>query len=250
MMPVTHGSDMIGSLACISSPPLTVAGNIALDTVLVQAVGAGTVPEHLRVYTCTDEAVVLGIAQKPAETVHLDAVRADGIPLLKRFSGGGTVLAGNGSLMYSVILRTGTHLPRHRVRTAYDYVFAPLIAVFAGRGIPVDFHPPSDLAVHARKIAGNAQAQKRHTVLVHGCLLVSEDFDRIERYLAHPPEEPSYRAGRPHSEFLCNLSSFGLDHDRVADIVYTAWADRAVSYPLEHGIITEAKKAADTFLVA
>jgi lipoate-protein ligase A len=249
VIPVINGSDMIGSLACITSPPLTVAGNIALDKVLVQAVGAGTVPEHLRLYNCTGEAVVLGISQNPADTVHLDATRKDKIPVLKRFSGGGTVLAGNGSLMYSVVLKTGTCLPRHMVRQAYEYVFSPLIAAFADRGIPVEFHPPSDLAVHTRKIAGNAQAQKRNTVLMHGCLLVNEDLDRIERYLVHPPEEPSYRLGRPHSDFLCNLSAFELGHDQAADILHTAWADTAVSYPLETGMITEAIKTADTFLI-
>jgi lipoate-protein ligase A len=228
---------------------MTVAGNIALDRVLVQAVGAGTVPEHLRLYNCTGEAVVLGISQKPADTVHLDATRKDGMPVLKRFSGGGTVLAGRGSLMYSVVLRTGTYLPRHMVRRAYEHVFTPLIAAFAGQGIPVEFQPPSDLAIHARKIAGNAQAQKWNTVLVHGCLLVDEDLGRIERYLAHPPEEPAYRAGRPHSDFLCNLSAFGLDHSQVSDILYNAWADMAISYPLEPGMVTEAIQAAGTFLI-
>lgn len=250
VIPVISGRDMIGTLACISSPPLTVAGNIALDKLLVQAVSTGSVPEHVRLYNCTDEAVVLGISQNPAETVHLDATSADGIAVLKRFSGGGTVLAGYGSLMYSVVLRTGTGVPRHMVRQAYEYVFSPLITVFAAWGIPVEFHPPSDLAVRTRKIAGNAQAQKRNAVLVHGCLLVNEDLNRIKRYLAHPPEEPVYRAGRQHSDFLCNLSEFGLDHDRLTDILHTAWADTTMSCPVEPGMITAAIKAADAFLAA
>ncbi len=56
-----------------------------------------------------------------------------------------------------------------------------------------------------RKIAGFAQARRRRAALVHGVLPISLDGAELERLLGRPPEEPAYRRGRSHSEFVTDL---------------------------------------------
>ena len=217
---------MIDPLVYLESPPLTVAENIALDRLLMQAVGDDTMPEHLRLYSYTDEAVVLGISQQPDQYVTTALCREDGIAVLKRFSGGGTVCIDAGCVVYSVIVKTGRRVKAFNVRDAYRYVFSPIIEQFAHHGTTVSFFPPCDLAVQLRKIAGNAQAQKHGAILVHGSFLVHADIERIERYLKHPAEEPEYRSGRSHNMFLANLSEFGYSCDSVADLLKHAWTEQ------------------------
>ena len=226
-----------------SSPPLPLVQQIALDQLLLAGVSCGQVPELVRFYSCVDEGIVLGIAQNPATTVHADRARQERLSVLKRFSGGGTVLIGHGCLLFTIVLETGKRVPPYAVRRAYEYVFEPLIAAFSEHGIPVAFHPPCDLAVHGRKIAGTAQAQKRGAVLVHGCLLIDEDLARIERCLRHPPAEPAYRRGRPHGEFLCNLSELGLDRAATERILSTAWASSEPPRHLDKELLQAARTA-------
>ena len=229
------------NLTAYSTPPLTLAAQIALDQLLLVGVGRGELPEHVRLAGCSDEGIVLGISQQPDTTVNADQARREGLTVLKRFSGGGTVMVGRGCLLYSVVVRTGKQLAPGAPRRAYEYVFNPLRAAFAERGLSVSFQPPCDLAVLDRKIAGNAQAQKRGAVLIHGCLLINEDLERISRCLRHPPDEPAYRRKRPHSEFLCNLSELGFERAAVEEILSAAWAGATEPRELAAELIAAAR---------
>ena len=42
--------------------------------------------------------IVLGISGKPAKMCNLDLVARDRVPLIRRFTGGGTVVVGDGTL--------------------------------------------------------------------------------------------------------------------------------------------------------
>src|SRR5262249_59149077 len=60
--------------------------------------------EVLRVWEWPAPAVVLGGGSRLAQDVDETACRADGVPILRRASGGGTVLLGRGCLLYSLVL--------------------------------------------------------------------------------------------------------------------------------------------------
>ena len=61
---------------------------------------------------------------------------------------------------------------------------------------------------------------KRTHFLYHGTLLYDYDLDRIARCLKTPPRQPAYRNGRPHREFIANLS---LEKSRLASLIRSAW---------------------------
>ena len=44
-------------------------------------------------------------------------------------------------------------------------------------------------------------------VLVHACVLVRTPVEDINRYIRHPEDEPEYRAGRRHRDFLTDVCS-------------------------------------------
>lgn len=56
-------------------------------------------------------AIVLGISGKPHEMVHLDAAKALNVPLIRRFTGGGTVVVDENSIMTSFIMHGPTAAP-------------------------------------------------------------------------------------------------------------------------------------------
>src|SRR3954452_17786953 len=72
------------------------AENLALDEALLLEAEAGRSGEVLRVWEWPRPAVVLGSGCKLAEDVWEEACAADGVPVLRRSTGGGTVLLGAG----------------------------------------------------------------------------------------------------------------------------------------------------------
>lgn len=211
--------------------------NVALDEALLEACEAGQFAGGvLRLWESPEYFVVLGRSSDPQIEVNLAACRREGVPVLRRPSGGGTVLAGPGCLMYAVVLDF-RELPHLRaVDAAHRHVLeriaaalAPLIPGIAQAGI-------SDLVLNegktTRKVSGNALRIKREHLLYHGTLLYDFDLDRISRLLATPTRTPDYRDQRSHGEFVANLP---LSRDEMEDALLQAWKanDPLVDWPRE-----------------
>lgn len=151
--------------------------------------------------------VVMGASGKADREVHIDALEADGVPLLKRRGGGGTVLLGPNTLVICVRAWV-PHLFRNLGyfaainRALIDALTELIPCEFAQRGI-------SDIAVDQRKVVGSSIFRRKHLLVYQASLLVDLDIARIDRYLKHPPKEPDYRLGRSHVEFVTSLRALG-----------------------------------------
>jgi lipoate-protein ligase A len=136
--------------------------------------------------------------------VNESACAADGVPLHRRASGGGTVLLGRGCLLFSLVLSYARAAELRDVTASYRWILGKVrdalapVARLEAVGI-------SDLAMNGRKVSGNAQQRKAGHVLHHGSLLYAFDVESIDRYLNAPERAPAYRAGRGHVEFVTNL---------------------------------------------
>lgn len=63
------------------------------------------------VNTNPPEAVVLGISRKPEQDLYVEHLRSDNIPIIRRYSGGGTVFLDADSLMVSWIMNSPSPMP-------------------------------------------------------------------------------------------------------------------------------------------
>jgi lipoate---protein ligase len=180
----------------------TAAENLALDEALLLEAEAGRGGEVLRVWEWPDLAVVLGSGCRLMEDVDEAACAADGVPVLRRSSGGGTVLLGPGCLLYTLVLDQEREPALTQIQSSYRHILGRVAAALGGEAAQEGI---SDLAVGGRKFSGNAQQRKRRHLLHHGTLLYAFDLGRVGRYLRPPPRPPEYRAGRAHAEFLLNL---------------------------------------------
>jgi lipoate-protein ligase A len=212
------------------------ADNLALDEALLLAAESGDGGEVLRVWEYPRPAVVLGAGGRVADDVEDANCAADGVPVLRRSSGGGTVLWGRGCLLFSVVLRYDRSPRLHEIGPSYAYILERVAAALADAVPGVAPAGVSDLAVGGRKCSGNAQQRKRAHLLHHGTLLYDFDLEAVGRYLRAPPRQPEYRAGREHAAFLCNLP---LSGDELKRGLRDAW--RAV--PADDGWPAEMVRA-------
>lgn len=160
-------------------------------------------------------------------------MRRQRVRLVRRFTGGGTVILDEDSILVSLIVRTAdlearsgagaadgpggaeadppALFPRALMRWSegfYRGVFAPL----STGGAPFALSD-SDYTFGPLKFGGNAQYITRGSFLHHTSFLWRFDRERMA-CLKHPPKEPEYREGRAHGEFLTTLDA--VAHSREA----------------------------------
>src|SRR5436190_1549788 len=82
----------------------TPAENLACDEALLDAFEAAGGDGVLRFWEPAEPFVVVGYSNQVAQEVDVAACDAAGIPVLRRCSGGGTVVQGPGCLNYALVL--------------------------------------------------------------------------------------------------------------------------------------------------
>ena len=196
----------------------SVEENLALDEALLELAHEGLATATcVRTWMATEPVVVLGSSSRVDEEIDLQVCETAGVRVVRRPSGGATVVLGPGCLMWSVITPHPEGVPS--IEAIHASMLEPLAAAINDALPPTAPHTgwrvarrgTSDLAVrvdrgmHERKFSGNALRVRRHGVLYHGTLLDRFDLDLVGRVLRHPPREPDYRSRRSHGEFLVNL---------------------------------------------
>ena len=86
---------------------------------------------------------VIGRAEIDVNFIH---AQKDNIPVLRRSSGGGTVLQGPGCLNYTLILSKQKHPELNDLRKSYEWISAKVIEALRQAGVEAYFRPTSDLA--------------------------------------------------------------------------------------------------------
>jgi lipoate-protein ligase A len=195
------------------------AENLACDEALLnwsEAAGG----EILRFWEPREYFVVVGYANKVETEVNVAACQAHGIPVFRRCSGGGTVLQGPGCLNYTLILQIGAHPSLANISSANRFIMErnreavepevrsrkleARIAVCGHTDLALVTRHQSQVTY--RKFSGNSQRRQRRALLFHGTFLLGLDLPLINEVMRMPSQQPDYRNGRDHTDFLINLA--------------------------------------------
>ena len=211
----------------------TPAENLAADEALLDLCEE-TGAETLRFWESAETFVVVGYGNHVAREVNVAECRRRGVPILRRCSGGGTVVQGPGCLNYNLTFRipeagplatvTGTNRSvMESNRAAFEALLGTPVSVqghtdLAFREVeswelktenkkpsPALNSPPSTLNSSWLKFSGNAQRRRRRALVFHGTILHRFDLTLIDALLHFPTAQPDYRADRGHTEFVRNL---------------------------------------------
>ena len=98
------------------------AENLACDEALLDFFEEHGGPGVLRFWKPKDHFVVVGYGNHVDVEVNAPACDAAGIPILRRCSGGGTVLQGPGCLNYSLVLKMDEGGPLHSITAANKFI--------------------------------------------------------------------------------------------------------------------------------
>ncbi|KFK26914.1 hypothetical protein AALP_AA8G310100 [Arabis alpina] len=150
--------------------------------------------------------IVMGMSGKPSELLELGPVIRDGIPVIKRFSGGGTVIVDKNTLFVSLICnRDDVPNVQPYPRSVMAWSGSLYSDVFNGIS---DFQlRENDYVFGDRKFGGNAQSITRNRWIHHTSFLWDYSEDNMA-YLKLPSRVPQYRLERDHTEFVCRMKDY------------------------------------------
>lgn len=225
--------------------------NLACDEALLEwAERENPARGVLRVWESPRPFVVVGFGGRISEEVCSDFCRTSDLPILRRETGGGSVLQGPGCLNVSLILPMALHRKLGTIQGSNEWILGNHVAALRPllgeltmtRGL-------SDLTLDTLKFSGNAQRRKRRWLLFHGTILRDLDLQMVDRSLAMPPRQPDYRLNRPHLDFIRNTSVspemvkkamasqwkadgqfMDLSMDRVTELARTRYSDHAWNF--------------------
>ena len=214
--------------------------NLACDETLLELCEEDSGEEILRFWEPSDYFIVLGYSGKVREEINLPACEKEKVKILRRPSGGGTVLQGHGCLNFGLILKVDTSKSLKNITQTNQYVLSrnqSALAPFLDSKIEIQ--GLSDLACGTFKFSGNAQRRKRGWILFQGTFLLDFDVSQMERFLTNPLKQPAYRKGRSHTDFLKNLN---LPSRIVKDALRASWKANEVLGTIPNQKISELAK--------
>jgi lipoate---protein ligase len=151
------------------------AGHMALDEVLLDAVAAGRRPPILRFWGWTEPTLVLGSNQAVANELDLPAVERHGFTVVRRLSGGGTMLAEPGrTITWSLVTPVGPVAGMSFVES-FAHLDRWAVDTLRSLGVDAGYRPINDIVSPSGKIAGAAQARRRGALLHHVTMAYSMD---------------------------------------------------------------------------
>ena len=194
--------------------------HLAIDELLLNHVNSTKKSSGIRFYDSNELAVVLGLGNKVKEHVNISACKANTVSILRRCSGGGSIIQGNGCLSYALFLRYEDFPECSDIKTTTETLLNYICAALQKYGVAAEMKGISDVAINNKKIIGNAQRRLKDACLFHGCILYDFDINCIASYLKAPPTEPGYRQARTHQDFVQNIE---LSKEKLVEAFLSIW---------------------------
>lgn len=234
LIPWTGTSD--SRVRVVASSSFDVFFNLALEDRLFKTLHPG---ERLVFLWRNSPTVVVGRFQNPWLECRLAEMRAEGVGLARRQSGGGAVYHDPGNLCVTFM---GPRVGFDR-RQNIDLV----VALLREAGVDAEANDRNDVIVGGRKVSGSAYRDCADRSFHHATLLFDADLDRLGRYLRPGPRLSEAKGTPSVRSPVANLADYapglGIEDFRAA---------LAASYAPGTATVTlgEEETVADTELAA
>lgn len=181
--------------------PLPAALNVAVDEVL-----SDRGSPCLRFWKWAEPAVVIGRCQSVAAEVDQAAMRAAGVALVRRITGGGAMFVQpHGTITYSLVLPEDG-VAGLTIRQSYEACDAWVVRGLRDLGLDAHHVPVNDIAWAAGKIGGAAQARRRGGVLHHTTIAYAMDAAEMAGLLQIGRDRPAANAVASAAKVVSPLS--------------------------------------------
>jgi lipoate-protein ligase A len=203
--------------------------------------------------------VVTGLGGKIPDLVDLEKTERDSIPIIRRYTGGGTVIVDSNTVYVTFIMKTSTHpevMPYPRdIMTWSERFYGPLFeAIHPKNAAELKFSlRENDYVFGNLKIGGNAQSISSSRWVHHTSFLWNYDSENMQ-YLLMPKKRPAYRDSRNHASFLTTMAEQGVEISdfesmlsaRCGELYDVEEREGAETLSSQESLVQESNKTAST----
>lgn len=130
-----------------------------------------------------EPSIIVGKHQNTLEEINTHYVRQQGIHVVRRISGGGTVYHDLNNLNFTIISNE-----KNGIGFDLKSFTKPIVVTLETLGVTAELSPRNDLRINGKKICGTAQAYVNGRMMFHGCLLFNSDLSALSKGLKEPKE--------------------------------------------------------------
>lgn len=161
----------------LERPQLTAA----IDEALLESRIDDRSGDTIHLYRRRPPSVSIGYFQKAGEVVDLEACQKDGIPVVRRISGGGAIYTDERQLVYAITMRPPRPI---KAEQGFEAVCGAVVRALGRLGVEdARMEGINDVVVGDAKVSGSAQVIRRGVHLIHGTVLVDADLVALATYL-------------------------------------------------------------------
>lgn len=149
-------------------------------------------------------AVIIGLNQSAHAEVNLPYLKANGIVLARRVTGGGAVYHDLGNLNYTIVG------PSRLMEDKYGLMADALRRL----GVPAGRSGRNDILVDGRKVSGYAKRLSKGRMMIHGTLMWDVDLEKLTQALSVPGSKLEAAGVASVRSRVANLREYlpGLPH--------------------------------------
>ncbi len=216
----------------VDTGPLDGPANMAVDEALLDGFDPGRSTPVLRLYGWSPPALSLGRFQDSSAVLDLDRCREDGVPVVRRITGGGVIYHAD-ELTYAIVCAPRHLPPAATIKESFRHLTAFLLRFYGALGLDAAWaadisEEPSrlgertpfcfagreefDVMIGGRKIGGNAQRRLRSAIFQHGSIPL---VDRVEAGLMYMRERPADDTLRVASLAMLGVDAAPIDLNRL-----------------------------------
>ncbi len=174
------------------------AYNLAMEEVML----CGGSTEDVAMLWRNSPAVIIGRNQNAIAEIDLDFVKANGVAVIRRMTGGGAVFHDLGNINFTFIEKCDDAAFNN-----YDRFTLPVRDYLRSIGAECELSGRNDLTLDGMKISGNAQTVKNGRILHHGTLLFDADLSWLSGALRVRDIKVESRGIKSHRSRVTNIGA-------------------------------------------
>lgn len=198
---------------------------MAVDEALLRCFDSACSSPIIRLYGWNPPSFSLGRFQKVDEVLDLELCRADGIPIVRRVSGGGAIYHAD-ELTYSLVCSPNQVAQAASVKDSFRILTGFLISYYRSLGLEASYavdvvtdqgalgrrtaycfagKETFDIMIQGKKIGGNAQRRQKNVIFQHGSIPIVNRSEQGFGYMLNRASESARNTG--------SLEDFGVEMD-------------------------------------
>ncbi|AEF19077.1 MULTISPECIES: biotin/lipoate A/B protein ligase family protein [unclassified Hydrogenobaculum] len=174
----------------------------------------------------SDTCVSLGYFDNANRFLDFNYCKTNNIPIIRRYTGGGTVLLHPGQIFYQFIFSKSNKTIPFKMENVYKYFSNIIIEVYKSLGINAFYKPIADITLNDKKISGQGAGDIENMLVFVGNILMDFDFDMMANIISYVKDKKSFKELLEKNITTLRKEGLNLSKDSIINAFIDVLKDR------------------------